>query len=147
MIWIIKMEKCKQKEKIRDKKTYVKSTVLMEYSSNLHPIDEPLSTAGRRPGTGPSSYKKMIYWAAVSQRLRPTAVDGGFARSLRLHHRNNICWREQITKLLIELIFLTLLPTNVVLSSLFSDTINVSSSRRAGDEVPHPSATTGKIVA
>ena len=25
-------------------------------------------------GTGPSSYKKRIYWAAVSQRLRNTAV-------------------------------------------------------------------------
>ena len=26
-------------------------------------------------GTGPSSYKKRIYWAAFSQRLRNTAVD------------------------------------------------------------------------
>ena len=26
-------------------------------------------------GTGPSSYKKRIYWAAVSQRLRNTAVE------------------------------------------------------------------------
>jgi len=26
-------------------------------------------------GTGPSSYKKRIYWAAVSQRLRNTALD------------------------------------------------------------------------
>jgi len=25
-------------------------------------------------GTGPSSYKKRIYWAAVSQRLRNTAI-------------------------------------------------------------------------
>jgi len=25
-------------------------------------------------GTGPSSYKKRIYWAAVSQRLRNTGV-------------------------------------------------------------------------
>ena len=25
-------------------------------------------------GTGPSSYKKRIYWAAVSQRLRNTAL-------------------------------------------------------------------------
>jgi len=27
-------------------------------------------------GTGPSSYKKSIYWAAVSQRLRSTGVGG-----------------------------------------------------------------------
>jgi hypothetical protein len=27
-------------------------------------------------GTGPSSYKKIIYWAAVSQRLRNTGLDG-----------------------------------------------------------------------
>jgi len=27
-------------------------------------------------GTGPSSYKKKIYRAAVSQRLRNTALDG-----------------------------------------------------------------------
>jgi hypothetical protein len=27
-------------------------------------------------GTGPSSYKKRIYWAAVSQRLRNTALRG-----------------------------------------------------------------------
>ena len=27
-------------------------------------------------GTGPSSYKKLIYWAAVSQRLRNTAIEG-----------------------------------------------------------------------
>jgi hypothetical protein len=27
-------------------------------------------------GTGPSSYEKRIYWAAVSQRLRNTAVEG-----------------------------------------------------------------------
>jgi hypothetical protein len=26
-------------------------------------------------GTGPSSYVKRIYWAAVSQRLRNTALD------------------------------------------------------------------------
>ena len=26
-------------------------------------------------GTGPSSFKKIIYWAAVSQRLRKTAVN------------------------------------------------------------------------
>jgi len=26
-------------------------------------------------GTGPSSYEKRIYWAAVSQRLRNTALD------------------------------------------------------------------------
>jgi len=26
-------------------------------------------------GTGPSSYKKIIYWAAVSQRLRSTALN------------------------------------------------------------------------
>ena len=26
-------------------------------------------------GTGPSSYEKRIYWAAVSQRLRNTGVD------------------------------------------------------------------------
>jgi hypothetical protein len=26
-------------------------------------------------GTGPSSYKKIIYWAAVSQRLRNTDVE------------------------------------------------------------------------
>ena len=28
-------------------------------------------------GTGPSSYKKRIYWATVSQRLRNTAVEKG----------------------------------------------------------------------
>ena len=28
-------------------------------------------------GTGPSSYKKRFYWAAVSQRLRNTAIKGG----------------------------------------------------------------------
>ena len=27
-------------------------------------------------GTGPSSYKKIIYWAAVSQRLKNTGVEG-----------------------------------------------------------------------
>jgi len=26
-------------------------------------------------GTGPSSYEKRIYWAAVSQRLRNTVLD------------------------------------------------------------------------
>jgi len=26
-------------------------------------------------GTGPSSYKKIIYWAAVSQRLRNTVLE------------------------------------------------------------------------
>jgi hypothetical protein len=31
-------------------------------------------------GTRPSSYEKRIYWAAVSQRLRTTAVD--FKRSI-----------------------------------------------------------------
>ena len=27
-------------------------------------------------GTGPSSYKKRTYWAAVSQRLRNTDIEG-----------------------------------------------------------------------
>ena len=35
-------------------------------------------------GTGPSSYKKRIYRAAVSQRLRNTALDDAFQGS-RLH--------------------------------------------------------------
>jgi len=30
-------------------------------------------------GTGPSSYRKRIYWAAISQRLRNTAVDSDIA--------------------------------------------------------------------
>ena len=32
-------------------------------------------------GTGPSSYEKRIYLAAVSQRLRKSAVDGGGQRT------------------------------------------------------------------
>jgi hypothetical protein len=28
-------------------------------------------------GTGPSSYKKITYWAAVSERLRTTGLDNG----------------------------------------------------------------------
>jgi len=31
-------------------------------------------------GTGPSSYEKRIYWAAVSQRLRNIGVRGSEAR-------------------------------------------------------------------
>ena len=30
-------------------------------------------------GTGPSSYKKSIYWATVSQRLRNTALDRSYS--------------------------------------------------------------------
>ena len=32
-------------------------------------------------GTGPSSYKKRIYWAAVSQRLRNAALDDEISTS------------------------------------------------------------------
>ena len=35
-------------------------------------------------GTGPSSYEKRIYRAAVSQRLRNTALDEGLATKSRL---------------------------------------------------------------
>jgi len=43
-------------------------------------------------GTGPSSYEKRIYWAAVSQRLRNTAVgDEGVAGTWpRGHQRHTV---------------------------------------------------------
>jgi hypothetical protein len=38
-------------------------------------VEQCFSTDGPRPGTGPSSYRKTFYRAAVSQRLRTTAVE------------------------------------------------------------------------
>jgi hypothetical protein len=42
-------------------------------AKTVHALDQRFSTAGPRPGTGPSSHKERIYRAAVSQRLRTTA--------------------------------------------------------------------------
>jgi len=51
---------------------------------NLKKIGEVFTS--KFVGTGPSSYKKRIYRAAVSQRLRNTAVDNS-AAALHLHQR------------------------------------------------------------
>jgi len=43
-------------------------------------------------GTGPSSYEKRIYRAAVSQRLRNTGLDYGLFRPLTLHNNAFFCY-------------------------------------------------------
>jgi hypothetical protein len=60
-------------------------------------------------GTGPSSYKKIIYRAAVSQRLRNTGIDRNHLRAIRLlkpegmrdsrgegRNARYIAWKERI---------------------------------------------------
>jgi hypothetical protein len=46
-------------------------------------------------GTGPSSYEKGIYRAAVSQRLINTAVDGGGQRTRRRDEYLNLGRRDK----------------------------------------------------
>jgi len=74
-------------------------------------------------------------------------------RPLQLHwfnHHNNIRWRTQAVKFIIiqfspRLIYLHLDP-NIVLNTLFSETLSLCSSLKVTDQVSHPYNTTGKIT-
>jgi hypothetical protein len=48
---------------------------MLEEVATLRTLERCFSTAGPQPGTGPSSYKNVIHRAAVSQRLRTTALE------------------------------------------------------------------------
>ena len=67
------------------------------------------------------------------------------------YHPNNIGWGVQVTKLLIML--LSTLPVtsshlgpNILLSTLFSNTLSICSSLNVSVQVSHPYKTTGKII-
>jgi hypothetical protein len=57
---------------------------------------------------------------------------------------NNIWWNVQVMKLIIQPS--TLLGPNILISTLFSHTLNLCSSLSVIDKVPRPRRTTGKIV-
>ena len=64
---------------------------------------------------------------------------------------NNIVWGEQIIKLLIVLFLHSpvtsfLLAPNIILSTLFSDTLSLRSYLNVSDQVSHPHKTTGKFI-
>ena len=51
-------------------------------------------------GTGPSSYKKRIYWAVVTQMLRNTALKHAFIVCCYLRHatiRQHTAGREEVS--------------------------------------------------
>jgi hypothetical protein len=66
-------------------------------------------------------------------------------------HPNNIWWSVQVMKLLImqsvqPLTTSSLLGPNILLSNLFSNTLNLCSSLSVRDEVSYPYRTKGKII-
>jgi hypothetical protein len=59
------------------------------------PIEQCFSAAGPQPGTGPSSYKKRIYRAAVSQRLRTIAIEHGNKPSVTVKVEEHLDWLRE----------------------------------------------------
>jgi len=70
--------------------------------------------------------------------------------SSRFDHPNHIWWRVQISKFLIMWFYplpcyLSLFGPNILLSTLFSNTLSLRSSLNVSDQVSHPYKTTDKI--
>ena len=73
------------------------------------------------------------------------------SHSSRFYHLNNIGWRVQIIKFLIMQFspltcYLVLLGPNILLSTLFSNTLSLRSSLNDSDQVSHPYKTIGRII-
>jgi hypothetical protein len=71
------------------------------------------------------------------------------SHSSRFYHTNNSLWKVQIVKLLImqfSPLPYYLFDPNVLLNTLFSDTLNLRSSFNVSEHVSHPYKTTGKII-
>jgi hypothetical protein len=62
----------------------------------------------------------------------------------RFDHLHNIGWGVQIIKLLT--ITSSLLGPNILLNTLFSNTLSLRSSLNVSDQVSHPYKITGKII-
>ena len=73
------------------------------------------------------------------------------SHSSRFYHPHNIGWGVQIIKsslcnLLHSPVTSSLLGPNILLNTMFSDTLSFLSSRNVSDQVSHPYKTTGKII-
>ena len=71
------------------------------------------------------------------------------SHSFRFYHLNNIGWGVQIIQLLSFLhspVTSSLLGPNILLSTLFTNTLSLRSSLNVSDQVSHPYKTTGKII-
>jgi hypothetical protein len=73
------------------------------------------------------------------------------SHSSRFDYLNNIRWWVQVLKfplcsLLHSPVASSLLGPNILLSTLFSNTLSLCSSLNVRDQVSHPYKTTGKII-
>jgi len=94
-----------------------------------------------------SPHQNLVYTSPLPH----TCYMPRLTHSPRIDHPNKIGWAVQIIKFLIMQfspfpVISSLLGSNILLKTLFSNTLSLRSSLHANDQLSHPYKTTGRIV-